>query len=113
VEDIIRSFESPTMSISINIKCRSVEKLEEFLRWRKDKNKQTIIDIMYKHKMNPIKNLVKVKFNLFNLAEDNKEERYITEISSKSQELNFKMDDRFEKNIVTLDTEIKWRQKEI
>jgi hypothetical protein len=31
VEDIIKSFESPTMSISVNIKCKSAEKFKKFL----------------------------------------------------------------------------------
>jgi hypothetical protein len=54
-----------------------------------------------------------LKFYPVNLAEDGKYKQYIQEISSKFKELNWKIDDRFEKNIISFDTVIKWRQKEI
>jgi hypothetical protein len=48
----------------------------------------------------------------FNLREDGKEGQYKKEICSKFRELNWKLDDKFDKNIISLNTLIKWRQKE-
>jgi hypothetical protein len=79
----------------INVKCEPINKLDEFLKWRNDKNKDEIEEITKRYN-GKIMNCQGEIFYKQNRKEHNKEKEFIKEISGKFKELNNKIEKEFQ-----------------
>jgi hypothetical protein len=83
-----------------------VDKIEQFIKWRNERNRNEVENLIIIKKLEMIK--CKIIIELYNLYPD-KEENYIKEIGTKFKDMNNKMENILNNYIVELSTLIKNR----